>query len=321
MLSEQIMKNITYPFTAITGQDDFKLCLLLCMVDPTIGGVLAMGDKGTGKTTTVRGLAQLMMKVSPEFSFVNLPIGATEDRVLGTVKLEVLINEKRAEIQKGLLAQAHKGVLYIDEVNLLNDYLMDVLLDAASSGGYHLERDNISGWLESKFCLVGTMNQEEGNLRPQLLDRFGLSVHVKTPDERALRTNVMRRRMAFDADPAAFCKEWEDEENHLAEQIKEARKGLQNINVPDPLFDSIADLCIDHQVEGLRADILLMKASCAYAALNKKKEVSAQDIQKVLPFVMQHRSKKKSPENNSRNSREKSPGEEKEGDSMRLIMN
>ena len=173
------MYKSIFPFTAICGQDDFKLALLLCMIDPSLGGVLALGDKGTGKTTTVRALQSLMKNIESDFPFVNLPIGATEDRVLGSVHLETLINEKKLEVQKGLLSKAHQGILYIDEINLLNDYLMDVLLDASSSGGYFLERDTISQWLDSRFCLVGTMNPEEGDLRPQLLDRFEIGrAHV-----------------------------------------------------------------------------------------------------------------------------------------------
>lgn len=301
-----------FPFTAISAQEDFKLALILCMIDPTLGGVLAFGDKGTGKTTTVRGLSNLM----PDFPFVNLPIGATEDRVLGTVKLETLINEKRAEIHKGLLATANHGVLYIDEVNLLNDYLMDVLLDAASSGGYYLERDHISQWLESKFCLVGTMNPEEGELRPQLLDRFGLSVTIKTPMDKAVRMEIVNRRLQFDADPDAFCTLFQEQESLLSQRIIKAKSKLKHIILSSVLHEAITDTCIQYQVEGLRADILLMKAARAHAAWYDKKEADSEDVHKVMSFVLSHRSKNfsqnKTPQQNREN---QSPQEEKEGES------
>lgn len=301
-----------FPFTAISAQEDFKLALILCMIDPTLGGVLAFGDKGTGKTTTVRGLSNLM----PDFPFVNLPIGATEDRVLGTVKLETLINEKRAEIHKGLLATANHGVLYIDEVNLLNDYLMDVLLDAASSGGYYLERDHISQWLESKFCLVGTMNPEEGELRPQLLDRFGLSVTIKTPMDKAVRMEIVNRRLQFDADPDVFCALFQEQESLLSQRIIKAKSKLKHIILSSVLHEAITDTCIQYQVEGLRADILLMKAARAHAAWYDKKEADSEDVHKVMSFVLSHRSKNfsqnKTPQQNREN---QSPQEEKEGES------
>jgi len=304
----------TFPFSAISAQDDFKLALILCMIDPGLGGVLALGDKGTGKTTTVRALSNLM----PDFPFVNLPIGATEDRVLGSIKLETLINEKRAEVHQGLLAAANKGVLYIDEVNLLNDYLMDVLLDAASSGGYYLERDHISRWQESQFCLVGTMNPEEGELRPQLLDRFGLSVHIKTPMEKAVRMEIVNRRLQFDADPAAFIEKYQSAETAIAKKITLAKSKLNYVILSSVLHETITETCIQHKVEGLRADILLMKAARAHAAWQDKKEADSEDLHRVMSFVLSHRSKNFSQHKSPQQPREnQAPREEKEGESKR----
>lgn len=287
------MNKPIFPFSAISGQDDFKLALLLCMIDPSLGGVLAFGDKGTGKTTTVRAMQSVMRHQASDFSLVNLPIGATEDRVLGSVHLETLINEKRLEIQKGLLAKAHLGVLYIDEINLLNDYLMDVLLDASASGGYYLERDNISQWLDSQFCLVGTMNPEEGDLRPQLLDRFGLSVTIATPTEKNLRMEIVRRRLQFDSDAVGFCKNYEAVEKELANQITTAKVNLNQIDCPYFIQEAIAELCLSHQVEGLRADILLLKAARAYAALLEDVQVTEKHLETVSHLVLLHRSKNK----------------------------
>ncbi|MBW8687088.1 ATP-binding protein [Chitinophaga rhizophila] len=311
----------SFPFSAIYAQDDFKLALILCMIEPGLGGVLALGDKGTGKTTTVRAMSDLMRRSEAAFPFVNLPIGATEDRVLGTIHLETLINEKKVVVQPGLLAAAHQGILYIDEVNLLNDYLMDILLDAAASGGYHLERDSISRWFESRFCLVGTMNPEEGELRPQLLDRFGLSVTVHTPSDRADRMQIVSRRLTFDTDTAAFCAQYDASEQALSERITSAKSELKAVSYNEDIQILIADTCIKHEVEGLRADILLLKAARAHAAYHHRKAVSTDDVHKVMPFVLSHRSKHYSPSQNPQQQREQqSPRDEKEGDSIRIRM-
>jgi magnesium chelatase subunit D len=314
------MMHKNFPFTAICGQDDFKLALLLCMIDPSLGGVLALGDKGTGKTTTVRALQSLMKNIESDFPFVNLPIGATEDRVLGSVHLETLINEKKLEVQKGLLAKAHQGVLYIDEINLLNDYLMDVLLDASSSGGYFLERDAISQWLDSRFCLVGTMNPEEGDLRPQLLDRFGLSVTIKTPTDKKIRMEIVNRRLDFDMDSNAFCRQFEDDEKRLSKMIASAKEQLSSIYASEEIKENIADKCISHQVEGLRADILLMKASRAYAALDNCSEVTVIHLEKVAPLVLNHRAKhfpkNNDNDNSNNNGKSKENGNENQNENI-----
>jgi len=284
-----------YPFTAISAQENLKLCLLLNLVDPSIGGVLATGDKGTAKTTTVRGLSQLM---GTDFPFINLPIGATEDRVLGNINLEALINQKVKIIDKGLLSQAHLGFLYIDEVNLLNDYLMDVLLDASASGGYHLEREGISQWMDSRFCLVGTMNPEEGALRPQLLDRFGLSVNVHTPKDIKVRTQIAMQRLNFDSDPEGFYNQFLEEEKMIRDQVLKARQKLREINIPEKVQEYCAELTIKSQVEGMRADILLLKTSKAYAAYYHQEEVTIAMVDTIAPFVLQHRAKEYTPPSN-----------------------
>ncbi len=291
-----MQSNYNYPFTAIAAQDNLKLCLLLNLIDPSIGGVLATGDKGTAKTTMVRGLSQLM---GVDFPFINLPIGATEDRVLGNINLEALINEKTTVVDKGLLAQAHQGFLYIDEVNLLNDYLMDVLLDASASGGYHLEREGISQWMESRFCLVGTMNPEEGELRPQLLDRFGLSVTVTTPTDIKVRSRIAMQRLNFDNDPETFCKQFAAEEERLKQQIVLARKQLATVSIPEQIQELCAQLTITNQVEGMRADILLLKTARAYAAYSNEVVITSEMVTRIAPFVLQHRTKEYTPPNDS----------------------
>lgn len=285
-----------YPFTAISAQEDLKLCLLLNVVDSSIGGVLATGDKGTAKTTMVRGLSQLM---GTDFPFVNLPIGATEDRVLGSINLEALINQKTTIVDKGLLAQAHQGFLYIDEINLLNDYLMDILLDASATGGYHLEREGISQWLDSRFCLVGTMNPEEGALRPQLLDRFGLSVTILTPTDKKMRSQIAMQRLSFDSDPKTFYLQFANEEQAIKNQIVAAKQQLHKVIIPENIQELCAELTITNQVQGMRADILLLKTARAYAAYTNQGVVSTEMVHIIAPFVLQHRAKEYTPPSDS----------------------
>ena len=302
-----MQNKINFPFTAIVGQDDFKLCLLLNLVDPTIGGVLATGDKGTGKTTTVRALSQLM---GENFPFVNLPIGATEDRVLGSVNLEALINQKKTIVDKGLLAKSHQGFLYIDEINLLNDYLMDVLLDAAASGGYHLEREGISEWLDSRFCLVGTMNPEEGELRPQLKDRFGLSVAITTPKDITLRKKIALQRLNFDTNSTEFYETLKEEESALKVEIISAKNKLVDVVLSEKVQNEAAKLTVEANVEGLRADILLLKTTRAYAALLGESETTEAMLYKIAPFVLAHRSSDFTPPKEKENSTEQNSKEE-----------
>ncbi len=300
------MNIIQFPFSAIEGQDDFKLCLVLNVIDPAIAGVLATGDKGTGKTTTVRALSQLM---GTDFPFVNLPIGATEDRVLGSVNLDVLLREKRTQVDKGILAKAHHGFLYVDEINLLNEYLMDVLLDASASGGYYLEREGVSQWLASRFCLVGTMNPEEGALRPQLLDRFGLHVVIKTPKDITLRKKIATYRLDFDMDPEGFLHAFQEKEKALKEKILLAKNNLTKVVLPEEVKEFCANITLQNQVEGMRADILLLKTARAYAAFLGEEAVTTAMVSLIAPFVLQHRAKDYQPPSNNDTPNDQAPSE------------
>ena len=281
---------MTFPFTAIQGQDAFKKALILVLIDPALGGVLAVGDRGAGKTTLIRSLADLMTEEQTHFPFINLPIGATEDRLLGHVNVERLINQKQEQILPGLLAQADRGILYVDEINLLNDYLMDVLLDASSSGNYHLEREGLSRRFDSRFILIGSMNPEEGSLRPQLRDRFGLSVAVNASTLPEDRVKIIQNRLAFDQNPEAFISVHRPVQEQLKAQIINARKQLEKVKVSRENLEQSVAIALSHQVEGLRADILLVKAARALAAFHNRLELTEEDLNEVAPLVLQHRS-------------------------------
>lgn len=271
----------TFPFTAVVGQDDAKLALVLNAIDPRVGGVLLRGHKGSAKSTLARGLAAL----TPGSPFVELPVGATEDRVVGTLDVAGVLRDGEVRFTPGLLADADRGVLYIDEVNLLADHLVDVLLDVAASGVNRVEREGFSRSHPSRFVLVGSMNREEGDLRPQLLDRFGLAVDVEAPDDVALRAEVVRTRLAFDADPDAFTRAAANDEAELSRRIAAARPA----DVPDDIVSAASRVCVAAAVEGLRADLVIVRAAAALAGLEGRAAATIDDVRRVAPLALVHR--------------------------------
>ncbi|MGA2126908.1 MAG: magnesium chelatase ATPase subunit I [Xanthobacteraceae bacterium] len=315
---------VAFPFSAIVGQEEMKLALLAAAVDQTIGGVLVFGDRGTGKSTAVRGLAALLPKMrvvvgcrygcDPQADraacvedcpartargevksrlapvpVVDLPLGATEDRVVGALDLERALAHGVKAFEPGLLARAHRGFLYIDEVNLLEDHLVDVLLDVAASGENVVEREGLSVRHPARFVLVGTGNPEEGELRPQLLDRFGLSVEVRTPDDIATRIAVVRRRDAFERDPAGFAEEWRKPDEQIRRRIVAARARLDAVEVPDAAFERMATLCMRLGVDGLRGELTLLRSARAVASLDGDRAVGDQHLRRVAAPALRHR--------------------------------
>jgi magnesium chelatase subunit D len=276
--------NYVYPWSAVVGQDALKQALLLCAIDPDLGGVLVHGPRGTAKTTLARALGDILPG-----SFVELPLGASEDRVTGTLDLDVALREQRVAFSPGLLARAHQGVLYVDEVNLLPDPLVDLLLDAAASGKNIIERDGISHAHASRFVLIGTMNPEEGELRPQLVDRFGLSASVGSaflPQERA---EIVRRRLAFDRDPEAFCARFDNQQRALRERCDEARARVSTIALEGSGLNRVTELCHAAHVEGMRADLAMLRAARAHAALHGRTEITHADVEAVAELALAHR--------------------------------
>ena len=278
-----------YPFSAIVGHDRLRLALVLCAVRPEIGGVLIRGEKGTAKSTAVRGLAAVLSSVDSESALVELPIGATEDRVVGSLDLQRVLRDGEHAFSPGLLARAHGGVLYVDEVNLLHDHLVDVLLDAAAMGRVHIERDGISHSHEARFVLIGTMNPEEGELRPQLLDRFGLTVDVSASRDVDVRADVIRARMAFEADPAAFAASYAEQDAELARRIAAARKSVGDVVLPDNELRRIAALCAAFDVDGMRADLVIARTAAAHAAWRGSHTVEEDDIRVAAELALPHR--------------------------------
>lgn len=278
-----------YPFSAIVGHEQLRLALILCAVRPEIGGVLIRGEKGTAKSTAVRGLAALLSAASEDARLVELPIGATEDRVVGSLDLQRVLRDGEHAFSPGLLARAHGGVLYVDEVNLLHDHLVDLLLDAAAMGRVHIERDGISHSHEARFVLIGTMNPEEGELRPQLLDRFGLTVDVHASRDVDVRVQVIRQRMAYEADPEGFAARYADADAELARRIASARALVDEITLPDNELRRIAALCAAFDVDGMRADLVVARTAVAHAAWRGNDTVDESDIRVAAELALPHR--------------------------------
>ena len=316
---------LSFPFSAIVGQDEMKLAILTVAIDPGIGGVLVFGDRGTGKSTAVRALAALLPKMravtgcrygcDPDtpgaaceacaalhgvqktrppshlvpVPVVDLPLGATEDRVVGALDLERALSQGVKAFEPGLLARANRGFLYIDEVNLLEDHLVDLLIDVAASGENVVEREGLSVRHPARFVLVGSGNPEEGELRPQLLDRFGLSVEVKTPAELAARVDVVRRRDAFERDPAAFTEQWKKEDERIRRRIVAARKRLADVGIPDSARERAAQLCMALGTDGLRGDLTVIRAARALAALEGDSVLGDAHLRRVAAPALRHR--------------------------------
>ncbi|WP_156765601.1 ATP-binding protein, partial [Mycobacterium sp. 1245499.0] len=279
-----------YPFSAIVGHDQLRLALLLCAVRPEIGGALIRGEKGTAKSTAVRGLAALLSDATgSDAGLVEMPLGATEDRVIGSLDLQRVLRDGEHAFSPGLLARAHGGVLYVDEVNLLHDHLVDVLLDAAAMGRVHIERDGISHSHEARFVLIGTMNPEEGELRPQLLDRFGLTVDVHASRDVDVRVQVIRQRMAYEADPEGFAARYADADAELARRIAAARALVGDVVLPDNELRRIAALCAAFDVDGMRADLVVARTAVAHAAWRGADTVAESDIRVAAELALPHR--------------------------------
>jgi len=306
-----------FPFSAIVGQDEMKQALLIAAVDASVGGVMVFGDRGTGKSTAARALAGLLPPISaiedcrynctgdergtcPDpctakrtrkrpVPFVDLPLGATEDRVIGSLDLEKALRSGEKAFEPGLLAKAHRGFLYIDEINLLEDHLVDLLLDVAASGENLVEREGLSVRHRAKFVLIGSGNPEEGELRPQLLDRFGLSVEVSTPTDIDTRVEIMRRCAAQERDPDEFAEQWADEEDKILRRIARGKAKLAKLETGEDVMMDAAHLCLAVGADGLRGELTLMRAARALAALDGAKSVRREHLIRVAPSALRHR--------------------------------
>ncbi|MEG0148780.1 MAG: AAA family ATPase [Comamonas sp.] len=283
---------LCFPFTALEGQKPLQLALLLLAVDPLLGGVLVEGPRGTAKSTSARALAELL----PAGRFVNLPLGTTEEQLQGSLDLQAALKHSEVQFKPGLLAQAHQGLLYVDEVNLLPDGLVDLLLDVSASGINRVERDGVSHQHAARMALVGTMNPEEGQLRPQLLDRFGLFVRLANVPDVATRKRIVLTRMAFDTDPVGFVARYAEAQNQLLAQITAARGRVDAITWPEAVFDKVARLCQLAQVDGVRADLVMLRAARAHAALQGRLEVSGADVDIVAELALAHRRNPQAPQ-------------------------
>ena len=320
-------KRRVFPFTAVIGQEEMKLALLLNVIDPRIGGVMIMGDRGTGKSTTIRALADLLPAIevvkgdpynsSPndpdlqsqevlerigegnnleldnkQVPMVDLPLGATEDRLCGTIDIEKALSEGVKAFEPGLLAKANRGLLYVDEVNLLDDHLVDVLLDSAASGWNTVEREGVSVRHPARFVLIGSGNPEEGELRPQLLDRFGMSVEVKTVRDADLRVKVVDQRTSFDNDPEGFTNIMNEKQSELQGKVVAAQNNLSKVKIDDDLRLNISAICGELDVDGLRGDIVTNRSAKAIAAFEGRDEVSDDDVARVITCSLRHRLRK-----------------------------
>ena len=321
-------KRPVFPFTAIVGQEEMKLALMLNVIDPKIGGVMIMGDRGTGKSTAIRALADLLPEIEviaddpfnshptqrelmsdeawdrvqsesgdipvalKQVPMVDLPLGATEDRVCGTIDIEKALSEGVKAFEPGLLAKANRGILYVDEVNLLDDHLVDVLLDSAASGWNTVEREGISIRHPARFVLVGSGNPEEGELRPQLLDRFGMHAEIRTVRQPDLRVQIVEQRTQFDADPEEFLAEYNSKQQETQKHLQEARDLLPHVTISHDLRLKISEVCAELDVDGLRGDIVTNRAAKALAALEGRTEVELEDIRRVIVLSLRHRLRK-----------------------------
>jgi len=307
-----MLKNLTnFPFAAIIGQEEMKLALQLNVIDPKIGGVMIMGDRGTGKSTTIRALADLLpditiIKNDPfntdpkglankyeteniKIPMVELPLGATEDRVCGTINLKEILSGGNNTFEPGLLARANRGILYVDEINLLDDHLVDVLLDSAASGRNTVEREGISIKHPAKFILVGSGNPEEGELRPQLLDRFGMHAEIRTIREPKLRVKIVEERINFDSTPQVWFDKYEEEQLLIQNRIITAQNKLNSIEISKDFQLKISQICSELEIEGLRGDIVSTRAAKALAAFDNRSEVTLDDIKRTITLCLRHR--------------------------------
>jgi magnesium chelatase subunit I len=329
MVAQDLKKFETpvFPFTAIVGQEEMKLALQLNVIDPKIGGVMIMGDRGTGKSTTIRAIADLLpeivvVKDDPfnshptdldimgnevkqaiikgeklendfiKIPMIDLPLGATEDRVCGTIDIEKALTEGIKAFEPGLLAKANRGLLYVDEVNLLDDHLVDILLDSAASGWNTVEREGISIRHPARFVLVGSGNPEEGELRPQLLDRFGMHAEIRTVKDPTLRVKVVEERTSFDQNPELWIENYADEQSKLRDNIVSAQNLLADVVIDYELRVKISEVCSKLDVDGLRGDIVTNRAAKAYAAYNGRQKVTVEDIGKIITLCLRHRLRK-----------------------------
>ncbi len=283
-----------YPFTALVGQEGLKTALILNLINPALGGVLIRGERGTGKSTAVRALAEL---APGHMRVVELPVSATEDRLVGSMDLEHALKAGEKRFQPGILAEAHGQILYVDEINLLEDHLVDILLDTAAMGVNYVEREGISHSHPSRFVLIGTMNPEEGELRPQLLDRFGLAVEVKGDASRENRIEILRRRLAYEENPEAFYHSHQAEQTKVAAEIEKAKTFLPRVKMNESLLTMAAELSMHMEVDGHRADIALVKTVLALAALEACSEPGAAHLARAAEWVFPHRMRKKPFEN------------------------